>query len=170
MTTPILDQCLMYTLCCNLHPGSSFRMHFLIGHVGINCSFVKQLYGFFSFYSLLSSHTLICFSCTALSSIERGETARTCEHSDSFWKIFMLKDTPEFPEEERSECCEFLAVIMHTWNCVFCGGWGGDGICTVTFGPGDIWSIFLLCWNQRQVCLGWAVKPDWNPSLSLFFL
>lgn len=99
---------------------------------------------------------LLCFAFILqlyLTLFQRGKPVRTCEQSGSFWKIFMLQDNPEFPEKEHSECCEFLAAIMCTCNCVFRGG----DSCTVVFAPVPVmdWASFRSTeTNDRCVWVG----------------
>lgn len=149
MTLTVLDQHLTYALHWNLHLGNALKMHFLQGNVWIDCAFAEELYRFSSFYF---SFSLVCFTYLLqlyLTLFERGELLRTCEQSNSFWKIFMLKDNPEFPGEEHSECCEFLAAIVCICNCVL---WGG-GICVVTFAPvpGMCWASFCCAETKEQL-------------------
>lgn len=103
-----------------------------------------------------------------LTLFERGKPLRTCEQPNSFWKIFMLKDNPEFPGEEHSECCEFLAAIMCICNVFSVWEYLRCSICSSTW---DVLSIFLLCWNQRAVVwgLGWKTRLLISLPPTLFF-
>lgn len=103
-----------------------------------------------------------------LTLFERGKPVKPCEQSSNLWKIFMLQDNPQFPEEEHSECCEFMSPNVYLQLCLLCGG-----ICVVVVAPipGMYWASFY-CVGTKGRCVWVRLQSqsfNFSPYHSFFF-